>query len=170
MTISNTRQFSYVFFYFYLETGRKTLKLNALPTLNLPVKSHESAPTTERREIIRHVTETFEAPMPTYTNFQELCIRAEKLKLQPWTLTRNDSGLELSFPSKEFFVPRYQILINESLEVTCCVFGWRVPASAQFIQDHSLIDTTISTLTKEIELTAICEGVSQEVEGTVLHS
>ena len=43
---------------FVLETGGKTLKLGALPTINLPQKSVETLKFPERRQRIKTVTES----------------------------------------------------------------------------------------------------------------
>ena len=39
------------FVYFFLESGKKTLRLKAIPSINLPEKSHEKQPNKERRHI-----------------------------------------------------------------------------------------------------------------------
>ena len=48
---------------YVLETGRKTLKLGALPMINLPQKSVETPKFPERRQIIKTTTKQID-PLP----------------------------------------------------------------------------------------------------------
>ena len=69
------------------KTGRKTVKLGALPTLNLPSKSHEvleksRKPTTERGKSDGDYTSTTQQ---SYKNFGELSKSVPKMKLNEWT-------------------------------------------------------------------------------------
>ena len=46
------------------ETGRKTLKLGTLPTINLPQKSVKTTEFSERRQIIKTATESKKTQFP----------------------------------------------------------------------------------------------------------
>ena len=62
-----------------LETGRMTLKLGALLTINLPQKSIETTKFPERRQIIKTVTESKRSHFP-YKDFPDFTRQIFKLK------------------------------------------------------------------------------------------
>ena len=96
------------------ETGRKTIKLNALPTLNLPQKSHEP----ERRVIVKHIqNETYDTVMPIYQNFQELCCHLQNLKLKEWTFSKSENTVKLNLYTTELRIPKFEIFLNESIQL-----------------------------------------------------
>ena len=112
---------------FCLETGKLVMKPGALPTLELPVKSHDT-PKPERREIIRHIPEepvVDDQPHVIYKSYDEFCARLQKLKLGKWALSVSDKCV-LSQSSPVFRVPKFDIVINQSLDYVCYVFGWRL--------------------------------------------
>ena len=49
---------------YVLETGRKTLKLGALPTMNLPQKSVETSKFPERHQVNKTVAESKKTHFP----------------------------------------------------------------------------------------------------------
>ena len=77
--------------------GRKTLKLQAVPTLNLPVKSHGSYQHSERRHINVVRDRAQEAKTSNYTNFASLIKRTKALKcLDSWITESNGNELKLT--------------------------------------------------------------------------
>ena len=56
---------------YVLETGRKTLKLGTLSTMNLPQKSFENSKFPERHQIIKTITESKKSYFP-YKEFPVL--------------------------------------------------------------------------------------------------
>ena len=67
--------------FFSLETGQKSLALLAIPTRELPKKSHDDdKPKVERRELIRHFDFT-KAKTASYSSLADLSKRSGKLKL-----------------------------------------------------------------------------------------
>ena len=136
-----------IFILFPLETGKKVIKLNALPTINLPLKSHETIQSECRVTVKCVQNETFnDTSMPVYANFQELSCRIEKLKLNGWTISKSDSSIILTFKIAEIRIPKLEIFINKSLELTYFVFGWRVPVICKLVDKYALNTVTISNL------------------------
>ena len=112
------------------------MNLNAVPTINLPVKSHETPKPPERRETVRHIAEPppndDQPPQPIYKTFQELCASAGKLKLQRWCLTQTQQRLILTLSEPPLCVPKFELYIDEGLHLKCAVCKWNVPAESFF--------------------------------------
>ena len=71
----------YLFVYFFLESGKKALRLKAIPNINFPERSHEKQPNKERRHtnIVKDVVKlqnTF-----IYKSFKELCNCVNRIRL-----------------------------------------------------------------------------------------
>ena len=155
---------------FYLETGRKTLKLEAIPTQNLPIKSHDSIKPPERRHIniVKDmvVESTENIKKPAYKDWTEFCNRVQKLKLHQWNIKFNDdSSAHFQHREKPYLVPKFEVIINDSLEFTCVVFGWSLP-NVSCIYKHymrSLRNITISELLKEMLSYHVCRGIDNNV-------
>ena len=64
---------------YVLETGKKALKLGALPTMNLPQKSVETPKFPEIRQIIKTVIESKKIHFP-YKNFPDFTRQMFKRK------------------------------------------------------------------------------------------
>lgn len=78
------------------KTGRKSLKLLALPTINLPTKSQEK-PKVERREIIRQSEVNItELKTYCYKSFEEVCKWITMLKLNEWSIDMSTDTIKLT--------------------------------------------------------------------------
>jgi len=67
--------------YFNLEQGKRTLRLGAVPTQNLPQKSHETFKSPERRIIIKNVSPINDKKNDIYyKNYEDLYVRKHKIK------------------------------------------------------------------------------------------
>ena len=67
-------------------TGKKTVKLCALPTANLPPKSHDIAKIGRKPPIERVPTTLMDIHVNCYNHFDEICMADGKLKSEDWTL------------------------------------------------------------------------------------
>ena len=138
-----------------------------MPTVNLPEKSHdtikiERKPLSERKPI----TENLPNVKPCYKHWNEFLSRAKKLKLQTrWSLHVDSCKAQAHFKCfvSPFTVPKYEIIVNETLEFTCFVFGWMIPDDNAIYKlfKRSLRNVTISILMHEIETYQMCEGVEK---------
>ena len=137
----------------------------------LPVKSHDT-PKPERREIIRHIPEepvVDDQPHVIYKSYDEFCARLQKLKLGKWALSVSDKCV-LSQSSPVFRVPKFDIVINQSLDYVCYVFGWHL-LNSEVLRELTLHQATVSILLKEMEALEICEGVNEDLkDSSILHS
>ena len=74
--------------YIYLDNGKKQMKLGAVPTINLPIKSHEREKTAERRHInIVKDTVPSSKHKDAYKNIDHFAKSVSKLKSYGWVVT-----------------------------------------------------------------------------------
>ena len=140
------------------------MRLGVIPTLNLPVKSHQAARSTERRHInlVKDVaTKEDEIKKPEYKNFQEFSKRVEKLKLHQWNINFLDETVIFKHTQKPFVSSKLEVIVDKSLNFTCIVYGWSLPNNSELYNRHSrsLKNITISLLLQEILSYDICNGV-----------
>ena len=111
----------------FLKTGLKRLKDGVVPTLNLPVKSHDSQKSTERRHlyVVKDIAEKQREPL--YRNISDFLRRLKNLNLSSWNI--EVIGEKVSFKQMEdpYATPKYEIVLTEDLNYTCVVFGWPLP-------------------------------------------
>ena len=118
----------YIYIYIYLETGKKTLKLGALPTVNLPQRSCESTLKSPERRHINIVQErsTDDKTVVVYKHFADFVKKVNKMK-HKWEIKVTDTTVTLKHFLKPYIVPEYEVIVDDSLAFTCVVFGWIVP-------------------------------------------
>ena len=83
------------------------MKLQAIPTKNLPNTPHPTPEITERRKlsIVRGNTNKLNTPK-LYKSLNELQTRALKLKLTGWTINKAESNVSLGYSEPLFHVPK----------------------------------------------------------------
>ena len=127
-----------VTFHFYvIETGRKSLRLQAITTKNLPNTSHPTPEIIERRKlsIVRSSTNKLNTPK-LYKSLNELHTRAFKLKLTGWTINKAESNISLSYSEPLFHVPKYGIIIDDGLGFTVIVYSSSLPDDHVLYKKH----------------------------------
>ena len=103
-------------------TGIKVLKLQALPSLNFPLKSLET-PKVERRQLKRKSEEQCsERKQFLYNVYPELCKRVKKCKLEGWKMDISEH-IKLQQFTKPCIIPQFEVLIDDGLEFTIVVIG-----------------------------------------------
>ncbi|XP_047124807.1 uncharacterized protein LOC124807192 isoform X3 [Hydra vulgaris] len=150
------------------ESGRKTLKLGSVPTLNLPVKSHETF-TTERRKLEKVcINKPKTKKAVCYKHWEDFVSRATKLKnVYNWQVTIDDNKQIAQFKNFEipFSLPKCEVIVNDSLEFTCLLFGWKLPDDHIIYKDfkRSMTNVLIQNLLQKISLLNVCKGIDQEI-------
>ena len=93
---------------YVLETGRKTLKRRALPTLNLPQKSVETPKFPERRQIIKTVTESKKShfPQKDFPDFTRQMFK-RKFGKQCQMDISEENKLTFKYFSKPYLIPKF---------------------------------------------------------------
>lgn len=143
---------------------KKKPRFGALPTLNMPEKSHKTTKPTPRPG--RSVVKDCEQPSSSsvyYKTFNELCQRVKGLKtINDWNHKLFADRLVLRKRVERFLLPELEIIIDESLCFTVKVFG------SFLVEDHDLYlkyrrtmrNVTVSVLVKELEAYKLCGGVN----------
>ena len=118
---------------FYVwETGRNTLKLGALPTMNLPQKSVETRKFPARRQIIKAVTESKKTHF-SYKYFPDFTRQFERKFGKEWQMDISaENKLTFKYFSKSYLIPKFQFVIDESLEFTLATYSWLLPNDYEF--------------------------------------
>ena len=78
---------------FSLETGLKTMRLQALPCLHFPEKSHPK-PSIPPRRIISNV-ETIKAVQKSVPKYETLCKNLSKYAIENWTFSQSEERFVL---------------------------------------------------------------------------
>ena len=104
------------------------MRLQAIPTKNLPNTSHPTSEITERRKLsnIRISTSKLDT-LKIYKSLNELHTRALKLKLTGWIINDTESDVTLSYSKPLFHAPKYGMIIDDGLGFNVIVFGFSLP-------------------------------------------
>ena len=125
--------------FIFIDTGKKTLRLGAIPTINLPIKSH----TTKRFPEWRHKNSVQDSPSIQleeeikYKSFDDVVKKLRPLKLKGWTLTLIDTLISLKQVEKPFIVSKYELFIKEDLKFSCAVYGWLLPENRELYMKYN---------------------------------
>lgn len=144
-------------FLFTVQSDKMTKKkprFGALPTLNMPEKSHETTKPAPRPG--RSVVKDCEQPSSSvyYKTFNELRQRVKSLRtINEWNHKLFADRLVLRKHVERFLLPELKIIIDESLCFTVKEFG------SFLVEDHDLYlryrrtmrNVTVSVLVKELE-------------------
>ena len=156
----------------YTKTGRKKLKLYIIPTLNLPTKSHETVPPPERNP--PRIRESLPPPKESscYKDVDDFIKRIGKLKISPWTFRlREDKRIYIELLETGHILPRIQIRVNETLDISIFVYNWSLPKNHFIYQQHgALNEIFLSDFLKFITPFKVCNGVPPSIETSKLHS
>ena len=141
---------------------KKKPKFGALPTLNMPKKSHDSRKPVPRpsRTIVRdHEDKTNKR---IYESFEELCVRVKSLKtLSTWKLEQLNDRMLIKRLSDSFLLPELELIIDDSLGFTVKVFGCLLPEDHELYSScfRSVMNVSVSNLVKDMDSYFICPGV-----------
>ena len=142
---------------------KKKPKFGALPTLNMPKKSHESRKPLSRpsRSIVRD-REDNKINKRIYKNFEELCVRVKSLKtLFTWKLEQLNDRMLIKRLSDSFLLPEFELVIDDSLGFTIKVYGCLLPEDHELYSNYlrSTMNVSVPNLVKDMERYFICPGV-----------
>ena len=139
------------------------MKLWVLPTVNLPIKSHETIKSPERThpDTVKYVA-VKESKKPMYKTFADFCNRAQKLKLSNWTVDFTDTNSSFKLFSSPYAIPNIHVIVDSSLQFNCAVYGWILPDDHKLYKTHfrSLRNVTISQLLCNIRSYKLCDGIN----------
>lgn len=144
---------------------KKKPRFGALPTLNMPKNSHQSAITSARtsRSIVRDIP--VNQHVKYYKTLKEVSTRIKTLKsARDWTFEELNDRLVLKRQSTAL-LPDLQIMIDDSLGFAISVYGWLLPDDHDIYSENlrSVTNITVYELIKRIEAMFICPGVKPTV-------
>lgn len=129
---------------------KKKPRFGAIPKLNLPKKSHETAKPTPRAE--RSVVSDFSDPSMAshcYKTFEEVCKRVKSLQsLKEWQYKRVNDKLVLKKMVDPFLLPELELVVDDSLGYTAKTYGCYLPEDHDLYVKyrHSMRNVTVSSL------------------------
>ena len=146
-----------------------------MPTINLPIKSHEKITTTEPRRVL---TYDRELPPPKeiklyYKNLKDLQQKTSNLKFNGWRIDVNEKKIAYKFFMSPYLLPKYEIVIDENFGFNIIVFGWLLPDDHIIYKKYfrSMKNITVSELMKSLSPFKFCCGIdkSEEVSSSFMH-
>ena len=154
---------------------KKKLKFGALPTLNLPKRTHDTvhAPSRSLRLAVRHDIGDIEINKKCYSSFIDVCKRVKTLKtLQEWTVQELSDRLLCQKKTAGVMLPEVELMIDDSLGFTISVYGWLLPEDHDIYTTNlrSVCNLTISDLIKSLNSQHIGPGVEpDELSNKIVH-
>ena len=95
--------------YFFVDGKHKTLDTGAVPTENLPMRSHK-------------------AKAPTKCRVDEFTRHLKEIPLDPWAVTAlNDTEIRIELCNREHSIPKYTLIIDSCLHFSLHVYNWLLP-------------------------------------------
>ena len=155
---------------FSLETGLKTMRLQALPCLHLPEKSHPK-PSIPRRRIISKV-ETIKAVQKTVPKYETLCKNLSKYAIENSTFSHSEERFVLNYLESEYYLSKFELCVENPLEFTILVYAFLLQ-DTHFIyrqNKRSVRNISIPTLLEQIPKCLICAGIKQNMSKSITHS
>ena len=151
---------------------KKKPKFGALPTQNMPRKSHETPkpPSRPAREIVKDPIAV--DTRKYFKRLEDVCKRIKCLKsISDWTVEERSDRIVLRKMKGCFQLPEFELIIDDSLGYTIAVYGWFLPEDHELYtrSRRSMNNVTVSNLIRDIECQLICPGVSpNELTGQVI--
>ena len=152
--------------------NKKQMKDDAVPYLNLPIKSIVSPPLPprpltavkkrEEKQILSQTLAQIQSPNTCYSSFLEFKNRITNLKLsQSWNIQCSDSLVTITYPTTDTLLPKYEIFVEPSLQFTLRIFGWMLEKDHEIYTryNRSFLHVTLSNLLKDIENYKLCQGL-----------
>jgi len=144
---------------------KKKPKFGALPTLNMPKRSHDTVKPVARppRSVVTEnsTADTNSENHKYYRSFIDLCKRVNSLKtLDEWDIQELQDRLVLR-KTTSLMLPEFEIMVDDSLGFTISVYGWLLPEDHELYSMNlrSITNITVSDLIKNITTMSICPGV-----------
>ena len=153
---------------------KKKPKIGALPTLNMPKRSHDATkPAARPSRTVVNDNPVTESSKKYYQSFIDLCKRVKTLKtLNDWIVQELEDRLVLKKKSSQVMLPEFEIMIDDSLGFTIYVYGWLLPEDHELYTANlrSITNITVSDLVKSIDTLSICPGVKpSKLSSSIVH-
>ena len=137
--------------------------------MNLPQKSVETPKSPERRQIIKTVTESKKSHF-LCKDFPDFTRQMFKRKFgKEWQMDISEENkLTFKYFPKPYLIPKFQIIIDESLEFTLATCGWFLPDDHEFYElfKRTVRNSEMHRIFSEIQSYQLCDGVKDTVGNT----
>ena len=144
------------------------VKLGALPTKNMPRKSHETPKPPARRPLVRAdlppSSSSSTASSPSYKDFAHFEKAVKPLKLNGWTVTKNDDNIHFKSFEPSYASPAVEVIVNHDLGYNVLAFGWALPIDSPIYSTHgrSMKNITIGAFLSHVKTFTICSGITRQ--------
>ena len=106
----------------------------AVPTENLPQKSHETKPTSTRCVLVTNKQSgpssdhTSSPPVEKKETFDEFATHLKEIPLDPWTVASStDTEIRIVLNDNDHSIPKNALIIDSCLHFSLHVFNWLLP-------------------------------------------
>ena len=123
---------------------KKFVKFGVLPSQNLPTMSSDLS--SFKKKITRPVRSIVQEFIPKkvhsyYQNLQDVNNRFGKLVLKEWSIKIEENGVTLTKYQWPYLLPKFEVIIDESLAYIISVFKWYLPDDHFLYKDFKRIVT-----------------------------
>ena len=151
------------------------LKLGVIPSQNLPQKSIHRTVSAPRRPLIRvqKVKDSSQSLSSLiYKNLDDFKTKIKLLKLNDWSHTCHETSVHFQYRSEAYLLPKYEVIVSQSLEFDCLCFGWALPDDHIIYREfrRNIRSRSISSLLNQIRDLDTCKGLAENIKGTVSHT
>ena len=163
----------------YFDHGsRVTLNPGAIPTMNLPQKSHPSSvSTTKCRDSTISLQQKRESYVlseikvkTAYKSYEDFKSRVASLKLNGWQTSSHENYMSFFYYDQIHSVPKYEIYVDECLSYSLRCLLWSIPKKHELYHmfNNSVENTTIYNLCSLLSSSKLCPGLTENFSGTCI--
>ena len=160
----------------FSDETRKTLRTGAVPTLNLPIKSHASKqsddlpPTPPREYLTLHVDDKAKPTVssvckPCFKNVGDFIKHIDSLQLSGWTRPTKEDNSSIVFSMFDgiHHLLKYQVTVDSSLRFSVSLYVWFLPDNHPNYLTHkrSVRFTTAFPLLSQVQELQLCADLSK---------
>ena len=146
---------------FSVSSRAKCIKPHAVPSLNLPRKSHPPSSVKARRPIKK--VSSIKKDSTCYSSLTDVYKKLFFVKyFSDWTMEYGQERLVLSYFTPPDATPKYQLVIDESLSYCLTIYGWRLPDDHLIYRKYrrSVKHVTLCSLIEFVKSFQICRGLT----------
>ncbi|CAB3994687.1 Transposable element P transposase [Paramuricea clavata] len=112
---------------------RKLLETGAVPTENLPLKSHETKPSTRwvlerQQEAGPSTSASPPVAVEKKETFEEFCSNVKGVTLDPWSITAcTNDEMRIELQDSKYSISKFVLIIDSCLHFSLHVYNWLLP-------------------------------------------
>ena len=92
-----------------------------------------------------------------------MCKKLKEYVDKRWTCIQNDEKLMLHYVEVGYYIPRYELTVENCLEFTITVYGYLLPNTHNLykVNRRSIANISIPSLITEIQTLIFCPGIKE---------